>query len=392
MKNTLLYAKYDTVSVSSWNVHGLGQKHKDSFFLEYLNHDINILSETWKSDNSNIDIPKFNQFCSFRTKTKKAKRNSGGIMIYVKKEIQNGIEILKNITKSQNRIWLKLNKFFFGFDEDLYICGIYIPPHGSPHYDNEYEKLENEINILSKNGKILITGDFNSRTSNSPDFILNDENNEYLEEILPNGYISDFQCTRKTQDKNLNAQGRELLELCVSAKIRILNGRFIGDLLGNITCFNQRGCSVIDYAIASESLLSSVTFFQVQNPTPYSDHCQLITHLKCNSKIPKLQENYIQQNYKLKWTNYSKILLEKELTEKYIFETVANFQNIDFENNLNGVNMANNRISNIYINLSIKCMKKCYIKTKKKKKKSYWTNSQFLALRSTVNSYSKKMK
>lgn len=55
--------------------------------------------------------------------------------------------------------------------------------------------------------------------------------------------------------------------------------------------------------------------------------------------------------------------------------------------------MANNRISNIYINLSMKCMKKCYIKTKKKKKKkSYWTNSQFLALRGTVNSYSKKMK
>ena len=391
MKNTLLHASHDSISISSWNVHGLGQKHKDDLFLDYIKHDINILLETWKSDETDIDIPNFDKISIFRTKGKKAKRNSGGVIIYVNNEINTGITVLKNVTKSKNRIWLKLNKTFFGFDKDIFLCGIYIPPVCSFHYNNEYENLEKEIKTLSKDGSILLMGDFNSRTSCSTDFILNDNNNEYLETILPIDYKSDFHYMRKSQDRTINVQGRELLDLCVSAKIRILNGRFIGDQFGNITCFNQKGCSVVDYAIASESLLSSVKYFQVEMPTHFSDHSQIIAHLNCFSKIQKPLFNYDKLEYTLKWSNRSKIILEQELFENYTLETITNFQNTEFENNASGVNGANDQLTNIYYNLSLKCMKKCYFKKKKKKKKP-WTNSQFLALKNTVNLYSRKMR
>ena len=94
--------------------------------------------------------------------------------------------------------------------------------------------------------------------------------------ILPDNYKSDFQLTRKSQDKIINPQGRDLLDLCVSAQLRILNGRFIGDLLGNMTFFSMKGCSVVDYAITSESLLSSVNYFIVKTPSYFSDHNQIV--------------------------------------------------------------------------------------------------------------------
>ena len=76
-----------------------------------------------------------------------------------------------------------------------------------------------------------------------------------------------------------------MLDLCVSAKLRLLNGRFIGDLLGNVTCINERGCSVVDYTVASESLLSSVNYYIVKNPSYFLDHNHIATHLKCYGKV-----------------------------------------------------------------------------------------------------------
>ncbi len=57
-------------------------------------------------------------------------------------------------------------------------------------------------------------------------------------------------------------------------------------------------------------------------------------------------------------TKHSKDLLEWELSEKYICDAITEFQCSNFENNANGVNTANEQISNIYMKLSSKCMKK----------------------------------
>ena len=58
MNNCSHACKYvDYLSISGWNVNGLGQKHRDDMFLEsIMKYDINILLETWKGDSPDINI------------------------------------------------------------------------------------------------------------------------------------------------------------------------------------------------------------------------------------------------------------------------------------------------------------------------------------------------
>jgi hypothetical protein len=70
------------------------------------------------------------------------------------------IVFLEKFSKSQNRLWLKLDKSFFLLKDDLYICGVYIPPKNSPHYNKEYEGLELEISTVLSKGKIIVNGRF----------------------------------------------------------------------------------------------------------------------------------------------------------------------------------------------------------------------------------------
>jgi hypothetical protein len=143
-----------SLTISSWNIHGLGQKHRDPDFLELLNHDINILIETWKNNDSDIQISGNKNYHICRTKKNKDKRNSGGIIVYIKKYIEKGIVFLENFQSHKiDCVWLKLDQSFFGLKDDLYICGVYIPPINSPHYNQEYEGLESEISTVLSKGK-----------------------------------------------------------------------------------------------------------------------------------------------------------------------------------------------------------------------------------------------
>ena len=44
------------ISISSWNVHGLGDKYNDSIFLDKIKSDINILLETWTGEKKDTNI------------------------------------------------------------------------------------------------------------------------------------------------------------------------------------------------------------------------------------------------------------------------------------------------------------------------------------------------
>ena len=95
---------------------------------------------------------------------------------------------------SQNRLWLKLDKMFFGLSQDVYLCAVYIPPISSPHYDNDFISLEGEVSTFSSKGKIVLIGDFNSRTGQNPDFIEKDSSqiNDFDGvDLLPPDYVRD---------------------------------------------------------------------------------------------------------------------------------------------------------------------------------------------------------
>ena len=66
------------ISISAWNIHGLGDKIEDHIFREKLNSDINILLETWTGENKKYILPEFNTISKCR---KKKKRNLGAIAV-----------------------------------------------------------------------------------------------------------------------------------------------------------------------------------------------------------------------------------------------------------------------------------------------------------------------
>ena len=96
-------------------------------------HDIFVILESWLGpDDSCPNINGYTNFRSERKKEWKARRNSGGIIIYIRKNIAKGVTKIEN--SSTESIWMKLSKSFFGLFKDLYLCAQYIAPRNSPTY------------------------------------------------------------------------------------------------------------------------------------------------------------------------------------------------------------------------------------------------------------------
>ena len=88
---------------------------------------------------------------------------------------------------------------------------------------------------------------------------------------------------RMTQDTQVNAQGKYLIDLCISSGMRIVNGRHNGDTEGRYT---PRGCIVVDYVVVSAELYDRVIEFSVGELPTYTGHCPL--HLAVNLSTNKV--------------------------------------------------------------------------------------------------------
>ena len=129
---------------------------------------------------------------------------------------------------------------------------------------------EDIINFNRTGGDILIQGDINARTSNTNDTVEPDKydvGNEKEQLKIP---------LRNSADKIKDGRGRELIELCKSLDLCILNGRKTGDQFGSFKSFQWKGSGVVDYAISSQSLFSKISSFSVGDCKPWiSDHCAI---------------------------------------------------------------------------------------------------------------------
>ena len=98
--------------------------------------------------------------------------------------------------------------------------------------------------------KDILCGDFNRRVGILPDFISEKERNPEF-----NIYYESTQKTipRISKDKNINPDGRKLIKTCVSHNLRIANGGINGDSLGQMTCYNNKGGSVVYYFILDDT-------------------------------------------------------------------------------------------------------------------------------------------
>ena len=106
---------------------------------------------------------------------------------------------------------------------------VYIPPEGSsytPENNNYFEILCNELGAKElQDTHVVLCGDFNARTGGD------------------NG-------KRYSADSVINANGRDLVDLCTSTDMCIMNGMIgLPTNTGNFTCFTANGQSVVDYLI-----------------------------------------------------------------------------------------------------------------------------------------------
>ena len=58
---------------------------------------------------------------------------------------------------------------------------------------------------------------------------------------------------------SVNEYRRQLFDLCIETKLRILNGRTHGDLQGHLTYAGFHGCSTVNLVLTSEASLTKST-------------------------------------------------------------------------------------------------------------------------------------
>ena len=307
---------------------------------------------------------------------------------------------MANGTSSSNRLWIKLDKNFFDFSEDIYLCAVYVPPISSTHFENDFVSLENEMCSFAKLGKIILMGDFNARTGQSPDFIDEDSsqiNNFDASNLLPANYEVDSEINRTNQDIVINSHGKSLLELCISSRLRILNGRYIGDSLGNHTFMSVNGYSTVDYALVSASLLSSVKYFKTESFTYLSDHVQIQMTLECsirNTFNYKLNGKMWKDFNRFKWTKDSGKLLINALTTQQIKNDILDFELSNYMENQEGVDGAVENLTKIFENISKISCKTITRKRKRKMKKhkQVWSDDTVYETKKQINELGNRLK
>ena len=69
----------------------------------------------------------------------------------------------------------------------------------------------------------------------------------------------------------------DLLNLCCTYDIHLLNGWAPGDQFGELTCFMGSGCSLVDYTIVSTALYEQVAKFEIGDEDQYTHLPQIFT-------------------------------------------------------------------------------------------------------------------
>lgn len=258
----------------SLNVCGLFSKLKYGNFESMIKEfDFVCISEA----KTNFIAPdEFEDFYSFMSK------KSSKLAILAHKKNDKFYELLKNTT-SKHVIWLLVGKNSKSLD--FVLGAVYIPRAASI---DSSEKIFEEIflDIVEIEAKydlpFILMGDFNARTSVVSDFL------DFEVEISDyTGYSDNYSqnlkllnlCKRFNSDKkDVDINGKGVINLCKNFNMNIVNGRFGSDKgVGDFTCFKSEAGTVIDYVLASDCLLPHVTDFAIGNfdQTLSDVHCPL---------------------------------------------------------------------------------------------------------------------
>ena len=407
---------YNHIDVGTWNIQGLFEntngfktcKLNDDEFQHVLRkHDILCLQETHckQTDIKTMSLKGFT-IKHFARKTSANNRAFGGLMLIYRNFLAKGIKIIEQSTP--DKIWIKLDKNFFGLSSDLYICFVYISPDSSPYFKSLpydiFNQLDEETARFRLKGNVLLAGDLNARTNTREDFV--DDNNDKHSPINDiNSYKIDNPIKRNNKDnKECDSHGEKLIEFCKTNYLRILNGRFRGDKYGSFTRFPMKTSdnpSVIDYMVIDASLFHAVNDFKVLPFTLLSDHCCITTIVNtnvANSQILEPTSNNLNINREEKFlaNKESLLLFETALKSDTNKEKLSNFTNNPFNESQQGIDDAFNTLKEVIITTAeqtLDAKKHIKLKNKRPKKqqqsKKKWFNDECRKLKSRLNSAKK---
>jgi exonuclease III len=323
------------ISIASWNIQGIKSKEFNKitdpiFIREIQKHHIIALQETHCLPESHIHVKGYHPFLVNRLPSRH--KAHGGQAFLVKEELFSGIQFIEGQTK--DIAWLRLKKEFFELPKDMYIATIYMSPINSTFSKkldyNPFDIIEHELTKYVGLGDTILMGDFNARTSISPDFVI-DESLDYVP--IPPIYTPDAGITQRcSQDQNANVcqYGRQLLELCKTSGLKIANGRVLGDSGGRFTCHKYNGSSVVDYILAEHTTLSKFLYLTVDELLgDLTDHCKISFALSVHVQ----QSNCITQTQQQSRKIPGKFIWNPDAKEK-IKENLASESNQSFFNNL----------------------------------------------------------
>ena len=277
--------KPQIINILSFNVEGLKPKFGDPNFIHFIQkYDAVIFTETWKADTSKINIEGYSDYSQIRPKHKNAIRHSGGITILAKHIIRPGIKLVEN---TEGFLWFKLDKNFFQTDNDIFLCGVYIPPENTTK--NILAKTDYFGNFEKAILKYKEKGNINFKKFKCQNWQSQHNFDNHLQHLLPEADKLPGDLDRCCCDEKINASGKTLLKICNNHNPRIGNGQTSGDSLGNNNCFNYEGASVVDYLIVEEpsmrKFLNSEYF--PQHLTQNTHQLLLLSNVILNSKLKK---------------------------------------------------------------------------------------------------------
>ena len=151
------------------NVHGnLSLKSSMNDFIEcYSKYDCLFLSETWCN---NLNVPNLKGFSKpffkNRKRKKAAKRDSGGLCVYFREGVKEGVEEI--FWDFEDGMLFRLDKGFFGWEKDAFLMCVYMRSNLSTRENiNDglgcYDRIAEKMTEIPEGSMFYAMGDFNAR-------------------------------------------------------------------------------------------------------------------------------------------------------------------------------------------------------------------------------------
>lgn len=239
-----------------WNVRGsMRMLHADDALTGMLQHyDIVGLAHTGTDSETDAMLPGFT--CLRALLRPGVHTKDGGVAMLVRDALRPRVTVVQQRAEL-GMLWARVAPPPGSSARPTFVALCYLPHQASRVYSTgpfdmqaHWETLSADVASFAAAGQVVLMGDFNARVARDPEW--GGEGGD--EDGLPPHPA--LLTPRGSQDRlnTANPMGRQLLQLCRTHGLAILNGRMRGDEQGACTHVGPTGRSQLDYVIASPAL------------------------------------------------------------------------------------------------------------------------------------------